>query len=49
MLKLHIYTKIDHIKSTKVIKEMTKFHDIYKFVCDRITPDKRSIRGIIMI
>ena len=44
MLKLHIYAKIDHIKSTRVIEEMIKFHDTYKFVCDRITPDKCSIQ-----
>ena len=41
MLKLLVYAKIDHIKSTRVIEEMAKFHDIYKFVCDRITPDER--------
>ena len=23
---------------------MAKYHDIYKFVCDRITPDKGSIQ-----
>ena len=44
MLKLLVYAKIDHIESTRVIEEMVKFHDIYKFVCDRITPDERSIQ-----
>ena len=44
MLKLLVYAKIDHIESTRVIEEMAKFHDIYKFVCDRITPDERSIQ-----
>jgi len=42
MLKLLVYAKIDHIESARVIEEMAKFHDIYKFVCDRITPDERS-------
>ena len=44
MLKLLVYAKIDHIESARVIEEMAKFHDIYKFVCDRITPDERSIQ-----
>ena len=44
MLKLLIYAKIGHIVSTKVIEEMTKYHDIYKFVCDRIKPSVRSIQ-----
>ena len=44
MLKLLVYAKIDHIGSARVIEEMAKYHDIYKFVCDRITPDERSIQ-----
>ena len=44
MLKLLIYSKIDHIESARVIEEMTKYHDIYKFVCDRIKPSERSIQ-----
>ena len=44
MLKLLIYAKIDHIESARVIEEMTKYHDIYKFVCDRIKPSERSIQ-----
>ncbi len=44
MLKLLVYAKIDHIESARVIAEMTKYHDIYKFVCDRIKPSERSIQ-----
>jgi len=44
MLKLLVYAKIDHIESARVIEEMAKYHDIYKFVCDRITPSERSIQ-----
>ena len=44
MLKLLVYAKIDHIESARVIEEMTKYHDIYKFVCDRIKPSERSIQ-----
>ena len=44
MLKLIVYAKLDHIESARVIEEMTKYHDIYKFVCDRIKPDERSIQ-----
>ena len=44
MLKLLVYAKIDHIESARVIEEMTKYYDIYKFVCDRITPNERSIQ-----
>ena len=44
ILKLLVYAKIDHNESTRIIEEMAKFHDIYKFVCDRISPDERSIQ-----
>ena len=44
MLKLLVYAKIDHIESARVIGEMAKYHDIYKFVCDRIKPSERSIQ-----
>ena len=44
MLKLLVYAKIDHIESARVIEEMAKYHDIYKFVCDRIKPSERSIQ-----
>ena len=44
MLKLLVYAKIDHIESARVIEEMTKYHDIYKFVCDRIKPSEHSIQ-----
>ena len=44
MLKLIIYAKIDHIESARVIAEMAKYHDIYKFVCDRINPSERTIQ-----
>lgn len=44
MLKLIFYAKIDHIESARVINEMAKFYDIYKFVSDGITPDERSIQ-----
>ena len=44
MLKLFVYAKIDHIGSARIIEEMTKYHDIYKFVCDRIKPSEHSIQ-----
>lgn len=44
MLKLLVYAKIGHIESARVIEEMAKYHDIYKFVCDRIKPSERSIQ-----
>ena len=44
MLKLLVYAKIDHIESARVIEEMAKYHDIYKYVSDRIKPDERSIQ-----
>lgn len=44
MLKLLVYSKIDHIESARIIADMTKYHDIYKFVCDRITPSERTIQ-----
>ena len=44
MLKLIIYAKINHITSSIIIEDNAKYHDVYKFVCDYITPDERSIR-----
>lgn len=44
MLKLIIYAKVDRTDSTPVIAEMAKYHDIYKYVCDRITPSERAIQ-----
>ena len=44
MLKLIVYAKIDHIESARVIEEIAKYHDIYKFVCDRIKPSQCSIQ-----
>ena len=44
MLKLLIYAEIDHVESARMIEELSKYHDIYKFVCDRITPSERTIQ-----
>ena len=44
MLKLIIYAKIEHIESARIIEDMAKYHDIYKYVCDRIQPSERSIQ-----
>ena len=44
MLKLLVYDKMDHIESARVIEEIAKYHDIYKFVCDRIKPSQCSIQ-----
>lgn len=44
MLKLIVYAKLDHIESGRIIEDMAKYHDIYKFVCDGITPSERTIQ-----
>lgn len=44
MLKLLIYAKIEHMDSARVIADMAKYHDIFKYVCDGITPSERSIQ-----
>lgn len=44
MLKLFIHAKMNYIESSRVIEEIVKFKDIYKFVCDRISPDECSIQ-----
>ena len=44
MLKLLVYAKIGHIESARIIEEITKYPDIYKFVCDRIKPSEHSIQ-----
>ena len=44
MLKLLVYAKIEHMDSARVIADMTKYHDIFKYVCDGITPSERSIQ-----
>ena len=49
MLKLIVYVKLDHIESGRIIEDMAKYHDIYKFVCDGITQKKGQFRDIVMI
>ena len=44
MLKLLIYSKIEHVESAKYISDMAKYHEIYKFVSDDIKPSERSIQ-----
>ena len=44
MLKLLVYAKIEHMDSARVIADMAKYHDIFKYVCDGITPSERSIQ-----
>ena len=44
MVKLLIFAKINHADSAEFISEMAKYHDLYRFVCDGITPSKRSIQ-----
>lgn len=42
MLKLIVYAKTNHITYASDIKNLTRYHDVYKFVCDGITPDERT-------
>lgn len=44
MLKLLVYAKMEHMDSARVIADMAKYHDIFKFVCDGIIPSERSIQ-----
>ena len=44
MLKLLVYAKIEHMDSARVIADMAKYHDVFKYVCDGITPSERSIQ-----
>ena len=44
MMKLLVYSKIEHIESAKIISSMAKYHDIYKFVCDTIRPSERTVQ-----
>ena len=44
MLKLIVYAKTKHVSSSEEIEDLAKYHDVYKFVCDYITPDARTIR-----
>ena len=44
MLKLLIYAKIEYMDSARIIADMAKYHDIFKFVCDGITPSERLIQ-----
>ena len=36
MLKLLVYAKIDYIESARIIADMAKYHEIYKFVSDEV-------------
>ena len=44
MLKLLVYTKIQHIDRTSIIADMARYHDIFRYVCDDIRPSERSIQ-----
>ena len=44
MLKLLIFAKINHTDNVEFISKMARHHDLYKFVCDGITPSVRSIQ-----
>lgn len=44
MLKLLVYSTIDHVTSSRVIGDMVKFHDVYRYVCDGLCPSDRTIR-----
>ena len=44
MLKFLVYAKIDHIESARIIADMAKYHEIYKFVSDEVKPSERSIQ-----
>lgn len=44
MFKLLIFAKINHADSAEFISEMARYHDLYRFVCDGITPSVRSIQ-----
>lgn len=44
LLKLLVYAKIDHIESARIITDMAKYHEIYKFVSDEIKPSERPIQ-----
>ena len=44
MLKLIVYAKLEHIESARIIADMAKYHDIYKFFCDGIMPSERTIQ-----
>lgn len=43
MLKLIVYAKTNHITYASDIEDLARYHDVYKFVCDGITPDERTI------
>ena len=44
MLKLLVYAKIQHVESAKIIADMARYHEIYKYVSDDIKPSERSIQ-----
>lgn len=44
MIKLLVWAKLEHMDSARIIEEMAKYHDIFKFVCDGITPSERTIQ-----
>ncbi|WP_323735879.1 transposase [Methanosphaera sp. ISO3-F5] len=44
MLKLIVYAKTNHVSSSEEIEDLALYHDMYKYVCDYITPSSRSIR-----
>ena len=44
MLKLLVYAKIEHVESAKYIADMAKYHEIYRYVSDDVSPSERSVQ-----
>ena len=44
MLKLIVYARTNHITSSEEIKDLARYHNVYKYVNDYENPSARSIR-----
>ena len=44
MLKLLVYAKIEHVESAKCIADMTRYHEVYRFVSDDVKPSEHSVQ-----
>lgn len=44
ILKLLVYAKIEYVESTKYIEDMTRHHEIYRFISDDVQLSEHSVQ-----
>ena len=45
MLKLLVYAKMEHVESAKYIVDMTRYHEVYRFVLMMLNLQNARFKG----